>query len=241
MQLALEGGTETGSMLVFDPMSLPPEIDRRQRRPRRILEDLGKSGALYRIPRNGEGWFTLRVFLNEPLPRSLEGFASLVDSGKPICVKDGTLFFTGGEYAFHRDDALLCEYPSMGEHGSVPAGDYLLSLYALSYPEGFHEGLLEERTTREDHRVWSMAHGMGFVHAFLPVFLVFLIFVLPWPHSVMFVLPTAIAAIIATWLLARDRACRRTDELKKGVRREFSDYAMLLTPVGATGELEYVI
>src|SRR4029079_5634131 len=55
MQLALEGGTETGSMLLFDPKSLPPEIDARVRRSRRLLKKLAETGALYRIPQNAEG------------------------------------------------------------------------------------------------------------------------------------------------------------------------------------------
>src|SRR4051812_44758194 len=173
MQLALEGGAETGAMLLFYPQSLPPEIDARGRRSRRLLKKLAETGALYRIPQNTEGWFTLQVFLGEPLPPRFECFAELVDSGKPIEVRDGNLFFAGSEYAFHQDDALLRKYPAMGAHHHVPAGSYKLDLYALSYPEGFHETMLEKRTERKDRRIWSTAHSLGMVLAFMPVFFVF--------------------------------------------------------------------
>jgi hypothetical protein len=241
MQFALEGGTETGSMLVFDPMSLPPEIDQRQRWPRRILEKLGERGALYCIPKNTEGWFTLRVFVDEPLPRSLEIFASQLDSGKAIRVKEGTLFFTGGEYAFHRDDSLLRKYPTMGGHESVPAGNYTVSLYALSYPQRFHDSMLEHRTTKAEYRVRRLTHGMGFVQAFLWVFILFLFFVLPWRLSQNYVLPVAAAALLCTWLLMRARAYGRSHDQAKAIHREFSDYAMVLHRNGAGEEPEYVI
>lgn len=241
MQLALEGGTETGSMLVFDPKSLPPEIDRRLRRPRTLLKKLGESGALYRIPFNTDGWFTLRVFLDEPVPPLLEGFAELVDSGKPIQVKDGTLFFTGSEYAFHRDDALLRKYPAMGGHDNVPAGSYTLSLYTLSYPEGFHEAVLQKRTTKKDRRVWKTTHSIGMVLAFMPVFFVFFLLVLPWRLSQSWVLPITAAALTGIWLLIRARAYERTEEQEKAVHREFSDFAMVLHREDVPAELDYQI
>jgi hypothetical protein len=241
MQLALEGGTETGSMLLFDPGSLPPEIDHNLRRSRRLLRKLAESGALYRIPQNAEGWFTLRAFLDEPLPPQFECVAELVDSEKLIEVKDGRLFFTGSEYAFHRDDALLRKYPSMGGHQSIPAGTYALDLFALSYPEGFHEAMLKKRTASKDRRVRSTAHSLGMVLAFAPVFFVFFLFVLPWRLSQSWVIPVMAAALTGAWMLIRAAAYQRTAEQEKMIYREFSDYAMVLRRMDARVVLDYVI
>jgi hypothetical protein len=149
----LEGGTDAGSMVIFDPDTLPDDYEVRVRHdPVAVIERLSDDGWLYRLDTTSDGGYSLGICIGGCLPGEVAGFARPLGEATRFIVASGRLYFTGLEYAVRHDDSFLRRHPHMGACYEIPAGTYRLTLYEMDYPEDFHEDLSRQRLSAGEFR-----------------------------------------------------------------------------------------
>src|SRR5262249_54083881 len=108
MDRTLEGGTDAGSMVLFDPAALPDDFDEGYKRdPVSQLEPLAQAGRLYWLDTHGDGGYMLGIYVGNRLPDRLQPYAKRLGACDQFHVPSGRLLFTGVEYAFRADDSFL--------------------------------------------------------------------------------------------------------------------------------------
>jgi hypothetical protein len=231
MDRTLEGGTDAGGMVLFDPAALPDDFDSKQKTdPVSQLELLTRAGRLYWLDTHADGSYSLGVCAGDGLPVRLKPYARALDACERFQVPSGRLFFTGVEYAFRADDSLLRKHPHMGEYAELPAGTYRAEFFAFEYPEDFHEDRLRRRLPAVlfgIHRLMNTLAPIGCL-AFLA--LLGSLFVLDWTVWVTVALPCGVSLIAPPLILSRLPAYRRADLIYKRIQKEFPGYGVLLQP-----------
>jgi hypothetical protein len=157
----LEGGTDAGSMVIFDPATLPDDYDAIARRdPITVIERLSVDGWLYWLDTASDGGYTLGVCVDGRVPGDLAGFARPLGNAARFSVATGRLYFAGIEYVFRHDDSFLRKHPHMGACYQIPPGTYRLTVYGIEYPESFHEDQLRRRLAADEFRLYSLLNRL---------------------------------------------------------------------------------
>ena len=129
MRLTAQGGTDGATIVLFWPDNLPDDADRMlQDGPVELFEKLEAEGKLVQFPCDGDGHYTLALFVREELPADLAA-VSREHKRYPTLVAAGDGYFGGGEYAFKRDDTFLRRYPQQAGRLTIPAGTYAATVY----------------------------------------------------------------------------------------------------------------
>lgn len=146
MGRTLEGATDAGSMVVFDPAALPDGFDTAYKEdPIAQLEELQTAGRLCWINTEGDGGYELGVYTGTRLPNELRPYARSIDEFDSFPIPSGRLYFTGIEYVFKNDDSFLRKYPHMAETAQLEPGSYRAEFLEFEYPEEFHEDFLRQK------------------------------------------------------------------------------------------------
>lgn len=228
----LEGGTDAGSMLIFDPGASPDDYDERMRSdPLAAIEPLAEDGKLYWLNTNSDGGYSLGVCLGGRLPGELSRFAKPLGVAGRFVAPSGRLFFTGIEYAFRHDDRLLRRYPHMGACQPIAPGVYHLGFYEMDYPEGFHEGLLRERLPANVFRLYTAMNDWMIPLICVGVLLLSVSFfslgVRVWSITA---LPAGLALVLPVVLLSRTPTYRQARGLLLDLQRRYPDYMVTVVP-----------
>lgn len=225
----LEGGTDAGSMLIFDPATLPDDFDARLRHdPIAVIERLFDTGCLYWLDTASDGAYSLGICVGGCLPDEVAGYARPLGVAARFTAASGRLYFTGIEYAFRHDDSSLRRYPHMGGCYEIPAGTYHLTLYEMDYPEDFHEDLLRQRLSAGDFRLYSLMGRLiplgcivAISLAVSPLFLGLRL----WSVTA---LPLCLALVLPAILISRSRSYCEASHSHSAVQREYPDYCATL-------------
>jgi hypothetical protein len=228
MDHVLEGGTDAGSMVVFDPAALPEDFDARQRHDAfELLEELTQAGRLYWLETHADGGYSLGVYVGDRLPDRLQSFAQTIAVCDPFHVPGGRLYFTGVEYAFREDDSRLRKYPGVGEVALVPAGTYRAEFFEFDYPGDIHEDVLRQRLPAQfgKHQAMRALIPIGCV-ALLALLGTLVLLFYTWRAAL--ALPIELGLIALPLILSRMPAYREAEAAYKTIQKEFPDFAVLL-------------
>jgi hypothetical protein len=226
----LEGGTDAGSMLIFDPSTLPDDYDVRVRHdPIAVIERLFDHGCLYWLDTASDGGYSLGICVSECLPGELARFARPLGVAARFTVASGRLYFTGIEYAFRHDDSFLRRYPHMGACYAIPAGTYRLTLYEMDYLEDFHEDLLRQKLSANDFRLYTLMNNglipLGCISAISLVVSPLLLGLRLWSITA---LPLCVPLALSAILISRSRSYREASHSHLAIQREYPDFCAAL-------------
>jgi hypothetical protein len=228
----LEGGTDAGSMVIFDPAGLPDDYDGRAHDdPVAVLHQLTTDGTLYWLNESGDGGYRLGVILGAGVPIKLSGFAKHIEDAARFAAPSGRLYFTGIEYVFRRDDSRLRKYPQMGAFLEIPPGVYRLSFYELEYPEDFHDDVLRARLSPHAFRVYSLMSWFVPIGCMSALAVIAAIGALGWRLWAMTVFPVGMCLAMLPFVLARTATYRAVQREHRAIEREYPDYSACLTIV----------
>ncbi len=146
MKHILTAGTDAASVLLFDPASLPDEVDGCEH-PGDLFPKLEKQGRLVWISTDGDGGYLLHVYVDEAPPDGLVGLLKDPIRIEAFSVASGKLYFTGAEYGFHRDDSKLRKYSQMGSCCEIAPGSYGLELFRAEFPRDAIGASFRKRAT----------------------------------------------------------------------------------------------
>jgi hypothetical protein len=233
MEQILEGGTDAGSMVVFDPAALPDDFDAQQKVDSiSHLEELQTAGRLYWINTEGDGGYELGVSTGDRLPDDLQPYAKSVDIVERFQIPSGRLFFTGIEYAFKSDDSRLRKYAHMGGEAKVEAGEYRAEFFEFEYPEDFHEDLLRQKLPVSQFRIHRLMNTLAPIGCVSFLALLALLAVLKWRIWLVTALPGGVALVALPLILANLPAYREAERIYKEIQTHYPSYGVLLQSIG---------
>jgi hypothetical protein len=230
MERTLEGGTDAGSMVIFDPAALPGDFDAgRTNISTEQLEQLTRAGRLYWLDTHSDGEYRLGIYLTESLPERLTPFARRMDACERFHIPSGRLFFTGVEYVFHSDDSFLRKHSHMGEAIELAAGLDRAEFFEFLYPEYFHEARLQERSSGVQFRQYSLMNMLAPIGCISLLALVGSFWLIPREVWLTTILPCGGALIALPIILSRLPAYKKAAAVYKAIHNEFPDYGIVLS------------
>jgi hypothetical protein len=225
----LEGGTDAGSMLIFDPSALPDDYDARMRHdPVAAIQRLHGDGRLYWLDTASDGGFSLGVCIARCLSDQLAEFAKPLGGAPQFDAASGRLYFTGIEYAFRHDDSFLRKHPHMGACYPVAPGIYRLTVYEMAYPEDFREDILRGRLPRGDFRLYSLMDRLIPLALLSAIALIVSPFLLGWRLWSSTALPVCVALALPAIMISRARSYREARQALSAIEHEFPDFCATL-------------
>jgi len=232
MERIIEGGTDAGSMVIFDPAALPDGVGSKQRdRAPKQLQELTRAGRLYWLDTHGDGGYTLGVFVGNRLPERLEPYAKQMHLCEQLHLPSGRLHFTGVEYAFQSDTALR-KYPRMGEVAELQPGHYRAEFFEFEYPEDYHEDMLRQRLPANQFRVHELMNALvriAVISAIVcAVTLLSSLFRLRCGTWTTIILACGLPLIGLPILLYFRPSYRQASSVYGSIQKEFCDYGVLL-------------
>src|SRR5581483_9816022 len=124
MKLTATGGTDGASIVLFWPENLPEDADTiLQDDPVSLIERMRDEGKLVWFPCEGDGTYTLAIYVRTELPAELQSVLKDEEKYPHLAVR-GVGYFGGMEYVFKRDSSFLDKYPHMCEKVEIPPGEY---------------------------------------------------------------------------------------------------------------------
>src|SRR5262249_53827408 len=191
------------------------------------------SGSAYWLNTCSDGSYELLACVGEPLPSSLQPFASNPVVVERFQVPSGRGYFTRGGDGFCPDDSPPRQYPPKAGTFTIPPGVYRLTLFEMDYPEDFVETQVRQQVTPRLYW-WSQSMGCFVWPLILAlVVTVLLIFYLPWPAGLLFALPSSGALILLLWALFRLKPYRQAQEARHRVGRAYTGFVAALDYQGA--------
>jgi hypothetical protein len=135
MKLTATGGTDGANIVLYWPDQLPDDADARlEHDPVALIEQLEKDGKLVTFPCEGDGHYTVAVFVHEDPPPDLLKYCREHKTHPSISAR-GDGYFGGTEYVCKRDCAFREKYPHMSTKIAIPDGTYAATVYEVDAPE----------------------------------------------------------------------------------------------------------
>lgn len=162
MKWILSGGTDGGSMALFDPDGLPEEFDEwvAQGAEADHYAALEADGRMFWVS-DGDGGFDICLFVDEPLPDDVSEFAEPLEGPAILHVPSGRLQFAGLEYMYRGDDSRLRRNLSMGQAAELSPGSYRARFFRMRYPDGFHAELVRPHVSPAGRLMLAVAAPLG--------------------------------------------------------------------------------
>jgi hypothetical protein len=148
MKLNATGGTDGANIVLYWPDHLPNDADARLKDdPVEQIEQLERDGKLIVFPCDGDGAYSLAVFVREEPPAELMRYCREAKTYRSVLVH-GDGYFGGAEYVCKCDCAFRTKYPHMSTKIAIPDGAYGATVYAVEPPEELESQWLRERAGR---------------------------------------------------------------------------------------------
>jgi hypothetical protein len=232
MDYTLRGGTDAGSMVIFDPAALPDDFDaKQQNNPVSQIEELMRAGRMFWLDTHADGAHSLGVYPGDRLPGRLRPYAKTLEACDPFHVPSGRLYFTGVEYAFRDDPALLRRYLHMGEAAQVPAGRYRAVFFEFDYPADFHEEILRQALPAGPYRLHQLMNALVPVGCLCVLGLLGSLFFLAWTVWLTVALPCGLVLVTLPIMLSRLPGYRQAHAVYKDIQEAFPDYGVVLDEI----------
>ena len=229
MRHLVEAGTDAALLTLFDPAALPEDFDQTPLDDQISLWDkLEQQGRMKLVNTGGDGSFLLHAYEEEPAPENLRPYLQEPIVLDKLQVPSGTLYFTGTEYVFARDDSRLRKNPLMG--GSLPLkpGVWHLTLYRTEYPDDFHDRLFEEKLRGPGYRLWNSMGclvGAAVLAVVATIASLFFMRLMPWAVSA---LPLGLLVVSLPFIVGNSESFRRIDAKKREIEREYPSIVAVL-------------
>jgi len=224
MRITASGGTDGASIVMFWPDNLPDDFDATfDDDPAGLVERLADEGKLIFFPCDGDGSYSVVVFVDDPLPENLREVCE-DEQRYPILAVEGDGYFGGMEYMFKADRSFLDRYPHMCEKVAVPPGTYSATIYRTNPPDEIYDEYLE-RTGPAAMRVWRL-HSTAAAGAIVGIFgsLISFLF-LGWMQWAMVVAITLLF-IVATMALSRTAGYQAVKAAQQKYERDYPSYVV---------------
>ena len=156
MRYEIEAGTDAGSLLLFDPASLPADFERRFPSDSvELLERLTRVGHAFWINTDGDGAYLLHAYVDEPDPESSLGITCTTRREcwtfmSPRASSSSRV----RNMRFANTPAFLEQHPHMGGSMAIHPGTYHLTVYRTAYPEGLLEDQFRSMVSAGEYRLW---------------------------------------------------------------------------------------
>jgi hypothetical protein len=222
-------------MVLFDPAALPMDFDAKyEDDPVTQLEELMRLGRLCWINTEGDGYYTLGIYVRAGLPADLEPFAKPIETIDRFQVPSGRLFFTGVEYAFQTDDSKLRKYPHMGDAADVRAGTHPAVFFEFEYPKNFHIALLKRRLSAAEFLAYQLMNTLTPIGCIVLLAMLGSFWIMKWTLWAKMILPCGLGLLALPLLLSKLPINRKARAVHKNICKEFPGYGILLqTPLPA--------
>lgn len=212
MKITAEGATDGGNIVLFWSANLPEDFDSIDDVDRGdLFVQLMESGEFVWFLAEGDGDFTVHIYIDEPLPETVRETCSDEDH-YPCLNVNGDAWFGGMEYMYKYDRSFLDRHPGMCEKVVIPDGEYEAWVYRTDAggPEG--DAVIAANAGR--CAVWAQSSSALMFFMFFPLSILWIIFMigLPWSEfpwlAGLFILPLVLAYLITKtpWYRAYDRA-----------------------------------
>jgi hypothetical protein len=227
VKITARGGTDGATMVLYWPDNLPDDADTQLKDdPMALIEKLRDEGKLILFPCDGDGQYTLAVFVGGQVSDELQEFCK-EEERYPSLIVRGDGYFGGAEYMFKHNDTLRIAFPHMSEKVVMPAGTYAARVWRTNVPESvYHTWLVREagpgaKRLRDLHRGIATCAVVGVLLA-----LVTLLFV-PW--AVWFCIAgAAIALVVVAVALSRTPAYQAVAKAQRHYEEAFPKYVVHL-------------
>lgn len=227
--MTLHAGTDAGSVVCFDPESLPDDYDVVSKDdPISLIERLHQAGKLFWFDAHADGDYRLGVFEGSGLPENLAGFVSAKEDVPSFYTPSGTLYFTGIEYVFRHNSGPLLKYPHMGESLRVTAGVHAATVYTLDYPDDFEDTLVAKQLPPEQLAARTRMNSAVPAGCLALAALILTFFLLPFGPWIKFVMPACLAAIIISAWLMQSKAAKSAVLAARKIMDDYPDYALVI-------------
>jgi hypothetical protein len=226
MKITAHGGTDAATIALFWPDNLPEGADRLlQKDPLELAESLRKEGRLLWFPCDGDGDYTVAIFVRSPVPDYLRALCE-DEERYPTLVVKGQGYFGGGEYMFKHDSSFLKKHPRMCERVVVPEGAYAATVYRTNVPEEIYEAWLKDHAGSRAKRLWDF-HGVLAACSVAAVVLSLISFAFPWVVRYCVMAATLVLVGLAVGL-SRTKAYRSVAAAQKEYEKAYPGYVVHL-------------
>jgi hypothetical protein len=227
MKITASGGTDGANIVLFWPDQLPDNFDDEfQDDAIALVEALRNDGTLIWFPCDGDGFYTVAIFVRAPVPDDLLAACTEEEHVSSLSVR-GEGFFGGMEYMFKSDRALLDKYPGMCEQVTIPDGTYTARIYSTNIANGVYEAWLVKHAGRTAKRMWDL-HGyvIGMsVIAFIASLVC--LFVLSWT-SWFYVVALAVALAMTAIGMSRTEGHKAVRKVRDAYEKAYPSYVVHL-------------
>jgi hypothetical protein len=227
MKLTAIGGTDGASIVLFWPDNLPDDGDQRLNDDAvELVEQLQKEGKLIWFPCDGDGEYSLSVYVGSEIPAEVRAVCRAYET-IPKLTPRGKGYFGGMEYVFKSDRSFLDKYPHMAEVVRIPEGTYEACVYTTEVPNETVDAWLEKRVGPRVKRLWKL-HGI-FAKLAATSVLAILIAAFVVDRTIWFWMGIITASFIAAAIgMTRTEWYRKINEARKQFEREFPSYVVEL-------------
>jgi hypothetical protein len=155
MKVTASGGTDGANIVLFWPDNLPENADATLKDdPIALVEKLRDEGKLIWFPCDGDGCYTVGIFVRSEVPGELLAICR-DETRYPTLVVSGAGYFGGLEYIFKRDSSLLHKYPHMCEPVTIPEGNYSARVFRTDIPQRLYGEWLVKQAGAWAKRLWD--------------------------------------------------------------------------------------
>jgi hypothetical protein len=243
MYFNLPCGTDSATVVLFDPGAIHPLLEHRSFAPQDFEKEACK-GNLVLWYTEADGAYSFRVYVDEAMPASLQDKASSLAQGRLLRVPTGRLFASGGECIGPRDRHIVSEefelaLPHMGSNAAMPPGNYSVDAYNVEW-DG--EAIEEERKRRMGgthsriERILGPLSGCVFFSTILVLPVVLITAILQWGlREASTVLLYSLVFFVPGWAITigflRSATMRESIRVGKEIEADFPYYVLVLNRV----------
>jgi len=235
MRLFATGGTDVAILGIFWPETLPADLDERlqQAELKPLCDELRDRQLIVALPCDADGHYSLRMFIDDPLPAELEKYSREVQWIRKVEVA-GTGWFGGLEYLFKIDRSELDRHPGGCSLLEIPAGTFEATIFTTDLPDEVYETWLLEKSSLAAMRIWNVQSWFAATGIVAMMFFVGCLFF--GTREVMLV-ALAIATILSliALLLSRTSAYRLVQQARQEYDAMYPDYVVRMARIGRAG------
>jgi hypothetical protein len=227
MRITASGATDGGNVVLFWPDNLPDDADDSLRNEAsNLVDSLCKDGKLIWFLCEGDGDYTLAVYVNEPVPEDLRRICKDEEKYATLRVK-GDGYFGGMEYLFKHDSTLVDKSAGMLQKIAIPDGTYSATVYRTEQPDGFYQSWLRNKVGPAAKWLWNLQRAFAMT-AFVSILSNVMFLFFPswgvWFHS----LGVTVFLLVGAITLSRTKWYRLVAEAKAEFSRAYPSYVVLL-------------
>jgi hypothetical protein len=228
MVITANGGTDAANIVLFWPDNLPDDADATLKEdPIALVEALCREGKLVRFPCDGDGGYSVGIYVRTPVPEALRSVC-IDEERYPRLTVRGPGYFGGMEYMFKHDSGFLKKYPTMCDVVAIPDGDYSATVYRTDVTDDFtnawlgkHAGVDAVRAARIRDAFAACVVAMIFLAVASFCFL-------PWHWRLCIAGAAAVLALV-TLALSRTEGYRAVKRSRDEFEMEFPSYVVVLS------------